>query len=64
MRDPWPTISLGNNEAGAPFRMCYGGRRGFHEFQAITGFMRRLIFAQRGFDPEDQYMPKPPWLGG
>jgi prepilin-type N-terminal cleavage/methylation domain-containing protein len=61
-RDPWPTFSLGNNKAGAPFRMRYRERRAFHEYKALKSFMKRLIFAQRGFDPEDTYMPKPPWM--
>ena len=62
MRDPWPTMSLGNNKAGAPFRMKWNlDRRGMHEVRAITEFMKRLIFAQRGFDPSDQYLPKKPY---
>ncbi len=61
MRDPWPTFSLGNNPAGGPFRMDYGQRRAFHEYQAIVEFMKNLIFAQRGFDPESRYLPDPPF---
>lgn len=59
--DPWPTFSLGNNKAGNPFRMKYRERHGLHEYRALIGFLKRLIFAQRGFDPEDRHMPKPPW---
>lgn len=65
-RDPWPTKTLGNNErsgANSIYRMRggYRNRRDFDETKGIQGFMSRLIFAQRGIDPEQSLLPKPPF---
>ncbi len=60
-RDPWPTQELGNNKRSGPFRMEGQGKRGFDEVKAIQAFMSQLIFAQRGFDPGQRYLPVAPF---
>jgi len=58
-RDPWPSFELGNNErweSKEPWRLGSMGARQFDEVWAIMEYMVSLLYAQRGFDPSEQFL--------
>ncbi len=61
-REPWPCLPLGNNTLSKPFRLGHEGPRLLDEMKALPEYMRALLFAQRGFDPQEAYgNPPVPW---
>lgn len=63
MRDPWPTFASGNNGRRGPWRsQASSGGRMLEEIMALQAFMTRIIYTQRGFDPQYRYgHPPKPW---
>jgi prepilin-type N-terminal cleavage/methylation domain-containing protein len=68
-RDPWPTFELGSGKSQNKrtstryyWRLGSADARGQDEANAVQVYMMNLIYAQRGFDPEERYGYVPdPW---
>ncbi len=63
-RDPWPTFELGNNWrwAGVEHWRFQGmGARAWDEKLGVIEYLRNVVHAQRGFDPQEQFPGIPPW---
>ncbi|MBN1345171.1 MAG: hypothetical protein JXQ73_20925 [Phycisphaerae bacterium] len=61
MRDPWPTLELGRHVRVGPHRMQNAvGTLWFHEWNAVTEWMKRLLHAQRGA-AKPELGPIQPW---
>ncbi len=60
-RDPWPTFELPPvYTRSTNWRLDGLGRPAWDEMEAVSMFMKRLIFAQRGFDARERFqVPMP-----